>query len=92
MTRTTYLSDLFVLTTTFITTIGLSRFSSLCLSKHVLEWQKLDKTTQKRLSVEMATIPARIVLGFLMFPIIISGFEPLHTWRAEDTELSLLSW
>jgi len=63
-----------------------------CLGRNVSDWQQLEKKTQGRLVVELATIPARIVLGFLIWRIVWNAFTPLATWHAKDTGRCLLAW
>jgi len=63
-----------------------------CLEKNIPNWQQLERKTQGRLAVELATIPARVVLGFLIWPIVWNAFTPLATWQTIDTRLCLLAW
>jgi len=63
-----------------------------CLQRNVPKWQQLEQKSQERLAVEVATIPARVFLGWLIWPIVWDAFTPLGSWHAKQTEHCLLAW
>lgn len=58
----------------------------------VPDWSRLGKMTQRRVRVEMATLPARMIVGFLGFPVVRTAFLPIHMWRSKDTHTCLIAW
>lgn len=64
----------------------------LLLQRNVPGWSKLEHCIQERISVEIATIPVRILLGICIFPIVSTAFTPLEHWRKAETELCLFAW
>lgn len=61
-------------------------------SQSFSSWKSLKPEIQNRLAVETALLPTRFGILLLCIPILINAFRPVETWKASDTDLTLLSW
>ena len=90
--RSTYIQDLVVVGAMGAMTLLIRTCSRRYFERNILEWHKLTKDIQSRMSVEIAAIPARLMLMYFTLPIVAKGFQSVEAWRAEDTEASIRAW
>jgi len=92
MSNLTLASDLFALAASASVTFGLRHILVYFFAGLVPGWAKLEKSKQQRVAVEVATLPARIFVGFVTLPIVVTAYTPIQTWRPEDSRACLLAW
>lgn len=92
MANLTLASDIFALAASAYATFVLRHILSYFFAGVVPGWDELGKTKQQRVAVEMATLPARIFTGFVIFPVVVTAFTPVQTWRPKDTHICLFAW
>ncbi len=92
MEHSTYVQDICVIAFMAFCTVNIRSRARKYFERNVPEWEKLDKDVQSRLSVEIAAIPMRVLLVYFTYPIVASGFEPIATWKACDTEACIRAW
>jgi hypothetical protein len=92
MPQSVYLNDIVNVLAGMASTALWRTISLLVLERQIPGWHKLQTKSQGRIAVEIATIPGRIYLGYVVLPIVLTGFTPLDLWQAEHTQLCLHAW
>lgn len=92
MSVSTLADDLFALASSASVAFMLRHILAHFFAEVIPDWKRLAQTTKQRLTVEMATIPARIAVGSVIFPIVLTSFTSIEKWQSEDTNICLLVW